>query len=330
MSSVSFVFLQKTGESITKKTKGLTSENLYKKCNFRNDTDFTRHHIWSVMRGNTNYLIAVYGKTKGRAGQENKSELPPPLDTTLFYGGIALVRMDKTTGDFESFTKEEWKPIYEGLYGGFHDLEAHSDKDATDDEVSPEDDEANYDKTELTQSGYLKDDFVISDGSEYAEDIDHVEDIEDTKKTKKPKKTTKKTTKATAPPKTTKTSKAPKAKPAPKGQKKSTKGTKANAKRTKREEAETPMEESNADAEAEPEVEEAEEVEAEVEPELSDEDDDEEDNGDDEDDDDDEEDDDETTHVHDQSDADTVVFEDEYTDSELSEEAFTDEDEEEE
>lgn len=155
---MSFVLLQKNGDVVTKKMKDMDTTTLYKKCGFRKDTDFERKHIWSL-KTPALYLVAVYGKTKGRAGQENKSELPPPLDTTLFYGNIGIVRLDKD-GQIEPFTKEEWKKVYEALYGGFEDLDNSSENT---EEVASEDDEKNYDKTQLTKSGYLKDDFIVSD-----------------------------------------------------------------------------------------------------------------------------------------------------------------------
>lgn len=157
---MSFVLLQKNGDAVTKKMKDVDVASLYKKCGFRKDTDFERKHIWSV-KTPALYLVAVYGKTKGRAGQENKSELPPPLDTTMFYGNIGIVRMNKD-GLIEPFTKEEWTKVYEALYGGFEDLDDSSGHE----EIVSEDDEKNYDKSELTKSGYLKDDFIVSDEEE--------------------------------------------------------------------------------------------------------------------------------------------------------------------
>lgn len=171
---MSFVLLQKNGDVVTKKMKDVDVTTLYKKCGFRKDTDFERKHIWSV-KTPALYLVAVYGKTKGRAGQENKSELPPPLDTTLFYGNIGLVRLDKD-GQIEPFTKEEWKKVYEALYGGFEDLDNSSDNT---EEVASEDDEKNYDKSQLTKSGYLKDDFIVSDEEDSKKKLDKDSDDED-------------------------------------------------------------------------------------------------------------------------------------------------------
>jgi len=173
---MSFVLIKKNGDIETKKAKQLTLDSLYKKCGFRSDNHFERLHIWSVIVNKEQYLVAVYGKLKGRAGQENKYEMPPPLDNTLIYGNVALIRLSKQ-GEIESFTKEEWNKVYEALYGGFEDLKNTKEKDnaGEDSELATEDDEANYDETMLTKSGYLKDDFIESD-DDYENDEEYKPD----------------------------------------------------------------------------------------------------------------------------------------------------------
>lgn len=161
---MSFVLIKKNGDIETKKAKQLTLDTLYKKCGFRSDNHFERLHIWSVILNKEQYLIALYGKMKGRAGQENKYELPPPLDSKMLYGNVSLVRLNEQ-GEIEDFTKEEWNKVYEALYGGFEDLANTKEKDSAgeDSELASEDDEANYDESMLTKTGYLKDDFIETD-----------------------------------------------------------------------------------------------------------------------------------------------------------------------
>ena len=95
------------------------------------------------------YRVSVYGKDSGRAGMENKYDLPPPVDNILFFGKIALVHDDN------DLTIELWNKIYEHLSGGFFDLE--QEEELSDDELEEYPDEMK------TKSGYLKDDFVVSD-----------------------------------------------------------------------------------------------------------------------------------------------------------------------
>lgn len=87
---------------------------------------------------------------------ENKYDLPPPVDNILFFGKIALVH------DEEDLSIELWTKIYNHLFGGFFDLE--QEEELSDDELEEYPDEMK------TKSGYLKDDFVVSDDDMISDD----------------------------------------------------------------------------------------------------------------------------------------------------------------
>lgn len=119
-------------------------------------------HSWTVSLGNKVYDITLYGKLTGRAGQENKYEFPPPVDTDLYFGKCVLVN---GTGDL---TVAEWNRVYENLYGGFDDV-------GTNDSDSEEED---MDDVVLTKTGYMKDDFVVDD-EDAEEDAEEEEEEEE-------------------------------------------------------------------------------------------------------------------------------------------------------
>lgn len=125
----------------------VTSTELYKAIKLKNGTGFGLCGNWNVDTLN----ISLYGKTDGRAGQENKYEFPPPVDTVLFFGKCILVN---NGGDL---SVAEWKMACEHLFGGFDDLNSENDDDDEDDE---------YDDIPLTSSGYAKDGFVVDSDSE--------------------------------------------------------------------------------------------------------------------------------------------------------------------
>lgn len=101
--------------------------------------------------------IDVWCKTDGRAGQENKYELPPPIDEIIIFGNIALVaRIDKQTACDLSIVS--WNKIYEKLFGGFEDLATTAQEDENEiDEL------AFVPASKKTANGYLKDGFVVDD-----------------------------------------------------------------------------------------------------------------------------------------------------------------------
>jgi len=146
---------------------------LSKKCGYRNHDGFSCYHTYKY-KNKTKFsffihneevtpkyiYVDVWAKTDGRAGYENKYELPPPIDELILYGNIALVaRMDKENAI--DLTVNIWNVIYEKLFGGFEDLATTAAED--DAEIDELDSVPAYQKT---TNGYLKDGFVVDDDSE--------------------------------------------------------------------------------------------------------------------------------------------------------------------
>jgi len=154
--------IEKTGiiKEITLKT--FAENELYKKAGFKTDAGFKCIHQWTiehaVSTATTNKLvISVYGKTSGRAGQENKYDFPPPIDNTLFFGTcllVANVSVENNTCDSLKIAK--WNTIYEALFGGFEDI-GDEDSVISEDDIDPD--------VKRTKDGYVKDGFIVDDDS---------------------------------------------------------------------------------------------------------------------------------------------------------------------
>lgn len=150
---------------------------LSKKCGYRNHDGFSCYHTWRYKNKHgvsfdvggshadekitPRYIyVDIWGKTDGRAGNENNYELPPPIDELLFFGNLALVaRVDKECA--VNLSIGLWTKIYEKLFGGFEDLTAT----AVDDE-NEVDELASIPASMKTSNGYLKDGFIVDDDSE--------------------------------------------------------------------------------------------------------------------------------------------------------------------
>ena len=129
-------------------------KNIYKKAGFRKEDDFAKRHTWKI---NEDDFVSVYSKNTGRANTENKYELPPPVDSDLYFGKLVVIRHSEQNPTVENcldFTFEEWKTIYEKLMGGFEDLD-DNEEESEEEYVDPEN---------LTEQGYEKDGFVVEDG----------------------------------------------------------------------------------------------------------------------------------------------------------------------
>lgn len=156
----SILIIDKSGNIKSQSAKSFSVNDLYKKAGLKSADGFKKYAEWNVNLNDIDYNIHLYGKTNGRANQENKYEFPPPVDSTLFFGSCVLVNMrDEKIGDL---TEEEWENIYEFLYGGFEDI---GDEDTCDETLSEEE------TIPKTKQGYEKDGFVVDDDEdEYMDD----------------------------------------------------------------------------------------------------------------------------------------------------------------
>lgn len=163
---VKVVIVEKGGSVKDSVVKDLTEDSLYKKCGFRKSTDFSKRALWKYSQTEN---VSLYAKKKGRAGSENKYDLPPPIDNDLYFGNIVVVKhvgKKVTTESVKDFTSDEWKKLYEKLFGGFDDL-TKTDEESSEEDIPPE---------FKTKSGYSKEDgFIVDD----EEDEEFVLDDED-------------------------------------------------------------------------------------------------------------------------------------------------------
>ena len=96
---------------------------------------------WKDGKGAAQQMIHLYAYKAGKAGTENKHELPPPHDTVLLFGEAILFA---TSGvKFASFSDTEYKKWYAAAFGGFEDLgDEDTDSEAEDGEEEEEVEEA--------------------------------------------------------------------------------------------------------------------------------------------------------------------------------------------
>jgi len=154
--SVTILVVEKQGTIKEVVLKSYDESELYKKAGLKSPQGFELQTEWGAEIDKKTYKISVFGKTTGRAGQENKYEFPPPIDNTLFFGSCVLV--NKTVNSTATnLTKVEWNSVYEFLYGGFEDI-GEEDSEISEDDVSED--------VPRTKEGYVKDDFIVDDDEE--------------------------------------------------------------------------------------------------------------------------------------------------------------------
>ena len=174
----SILIIEKSGSIKSLKAKDLTFDNLYKKAGFKSPEGFKSHVTWT----SDSYRISVYGKATGKAGQENKYDFPPPIDSTLFFGSCVLVNTD-ADGRILDLSIDVWTKVHENLFGGFEDLDGDDDETELDTDEELEAMKSSGKIVQQTKQGYVKDGFIVdSDDAEYSDYVDSEEDIKPKKK----------------------------------------------------------------------------------------------------------------------------------------------------
>ena len=176
---VKVIFVKKNGALKNSAINFDSVEQLYKKCLFSSNKNFSKRHTWL----NNNIYYSIFCKDTGNSGSENKYDLPPPIDSDLFFGNMIILKHNDeeiNNDSLQDLTLGEWENLYEKLFGGFEDLE-ESEEESEDEYIDPKN---------LTKQGYDKSDGFIVDDDDSIElessdegvdddDIDVVDDYDD-------------------------------------------------------------------------------------------------------------------------------------------------------
>lgn len=123
-----------------------------------------------------NRVIFLFGFTKGTAGTENQHELPPPHDSTLYFGNILLVLSDKKDSYANpiTFPIEEYENFYTQAFEGFESLDEEED-DENDEEEEEEEQENEEVEEEVEDQPEEKEEEEEKEVEEEEEEVDEEE-----------------------------------------------------------------------------------------------------------------------------------------------------------
>tara|TARA_B110000211_G_C14088971_1_gene558002 strand:+ start:2176 stop:2943 length:768 start_codon:yes stop_codon:yes gene_type:complete len=115
------------------------------------------------------YTICIYGNTDGDPGNENKKELPPPIDNELYYGSIIVCAHNEN--QLENITLEMFETFYDKAFGGFETL-GEEDTWSVEDEENSEDREFIDNAEEYGIEDSSEEEYNFSDISDSDEHIE--------------------------------------------------------------------------------------------------------------------------------------------------------------
>lgn len=119
------------------------------------------------------YTVTILGKTNGKAGSENKKELPPPIDNKIYFGNVYAIAhhnescVDLSISNFENF--------YDSAFGGFEDI---GNEDSWSEEVEEDTDDREFinDDTESPKKDIIEEEseeYKFSEDDETTDEEDH-------------------------------------------------------------------------------------------------------------------------------------------------------------
>ena len=88
---------------------------------------------WTYQKG----ALELWGYKEGRAGTENKHELPPPVDSTLIFGDAIMIALNEAE-EASNFTTAQYTKFYTQIFQGFESLD---DEDDDEDEIDEDEED---------------------------------------------------------------------------------------------------------------------------------------------------------------------------------------------
>ena len=99
------------------------------------------------------FTISIYGWKEGNVGNENKTELPPPEDTDLYFGDILVIKNNGKK--LLNMTLKDYNVFIDTANGGFEDL--GSDDTESDNEINEYDLEDDFIDNRSQRNSYAGD-----------------------------------------------------------------------------------------------------------------------------------------------------------------------------
>lgn len=163
-----------------------------KLCDTKDATALTPESLQTIIKKKTplqelgayeygELVLTLFGYTSGKAGTENKHELPPPLNETEFYSDILLIASNAKYSWARPvpFTPEQYEKFYAAAFGGNDDDDGGASESDSDSMESSSESDTEKEEDEEIHIQSAKKKAAVEDGVPEDEEDDTPEEDED-------------------------------------------------------------------------------------------------------------------------------------------------------
>lgn len=118
--SLSIIIVDKSGTLKSLKVKNFCESDLYKRCGFKKDTNFSLRYTLSLVLNDKQHYFSFYGKSDGKNNFENQYSFLSDLKLKI-YGNFAIVGCDENKSPIH-LNIDQWQYICEQLKLGNNNL----------------------------------------------------------------------------------------------------------------------------------------------------------------------------------------------------------------
>ena len=134
----------------------------------KKNKNISKLHTWKY----NNYDFVIYGCENGNAGEENKYDLPPPIDCELYFNDLYIIKMKNDK--LENLNIEEYNIFYNDCFGGFEDIQSTDDEE--EDELSEHTSDRDFIDDENISIGSETNELDLEELSSFTSDEDYVDE----------------------------------------------------------------------------------------------------------------------------------------------------------
>jgi len=133
----------------------------------KNNKYISKLNTWKY----NDYDFVIYGCENGNAGEENKYDLPPPIDCELYFDDLYIIKLKNNK--LTNLTIEEYNTFYNDCFGGFEDIQSSEEEE--DEELSEHSSDRDFINDDNISLGSGTHELDLEELSSFTSDEDYVD-----------------------------------------------------------------------------------------------------------------------------------------------------------